>query len=141
MQLRSLETYSWSLLDVVVYTILMLKVGAKWWQSLNYFGEGILAADMCVLNLPVARGSVGQFTKFFGPGGGDYGMRPEVLNVHVQQRPAAQANVLVNFANMREDIPTLVTSLMNSLLRSLGHGVLWDEFKDNVSVIASGTGP
>jgi len=35
-------------------------------------------------------------------------------------------------------IPTLVTTLMNSLLRSLGHGVRWSEFKADVNIIVDG---
>jgi hypothetical protein len=47
----------------------------------------------------------------------------------------AQAYVPVNFSAMREDVPRTVTSLMNSLLRSLGHSVLLAEFEDNMRVL------
>jgi hypothetical protein len=129
----------WSLLDVVVYSILMLVVCAKWWESLKYFGDGILVAAVNVQNLQIARGASGQFAKKFGPADGDYAMSAEVLNVHPQQRAEAEASVSVNFANMRDNIPGLVTTLLNSLLRSLGHGVDWSEFENNVRIIARGT--
>ncbi len=48
------DGHEWSLVDVVVYTILMLVVGAKWWESLKYFGDGILVATMNVQNLQVS---------------------------------------------------------------------------------------
>ena len=47
---------SWSLLDVVAYTILMLKTGAEWWEALHYFGDAIFVAELSVQNLEL-RGS------------------------------------------------------------------------------------
>jgi hypothetical protein len=140
-QIKIKEDEDWSLLDVVVYTILLLTVGAKWWKSLNYFGDGILLADLSVNNLRLARGSSGQFLKLFGPGEGDFGMRADVLMVHSQQRMESTAYVEVNAAMMREKIPAIVTMLMNPLLRSLGHAVLWAEFEENVRVIAHAIAP
>ena len=58
--------------------------------------------------------------------------------VDPQQRPESQAYVAVNSATMVENIPSIVTSIMNLLLRSLGHAVLWAEFEDDVRVIADG---
>jgi Putative DNA-binding domain len=129
----------WSLVDVVVYSILMLVIGAKWWESLKYFGDGILVAVINVQNLQLARGASRQFSKLFGPGEGDPVMGAEVLDVHVQQRAEANASVSVNFASMRDNIPGLVTTLMNSLLRSLGHGVVSSEFENDVRLIVSRT--
>src|ERR1700690_800702 len=131
------EDEEWSLLDVVEYVILLLTVGAKWWESLGYFGEGILVARLSVPRLRLARGASHQFKKLFGPGKGDYGLNAEVLDEH-PQRPTADGTVAVNFASMRDGIPEIVTSLMNSLLRSLGHGVSWNEFKKDVEIIANG---
>src|SRR5205085_1385928 len=80
------EEDNWSLLDIVIYTILLLTVGAKWWKTFNYFGDGILSAELSVGTLRLACGASGQFLKRFGPGEGDYGMRADVLMVHTQQR-------------------------------------------------------
>jgi uncharacterized tellurite resistance protein B-like protein len=129
---------SWSLLDIVVYTILLLRVAGKWWKTFNYFGDGILFADLSVGTLQPMRGKSGQFLKLFGPGEGDFAMRADVLMVHPQQRTESQAYIGVNSATIIDNIPLIVTSLMNPLLRSLGHAVLWAEFEDNVRVIASG---
>jgi len=132
------EGNQWSLLDVVVYTILFLRVAAHWWKMFNYSGNGILFADLSVPSLELARGASGQFLKLFGPGAGDFAMRPDVLLVHTQQRPKTRAYIDVNSATMLDSIPLMVTSIMNLLLRSLGHAVLWAEFEDNVRVIANG---
>jgi hypothetical protein len=131
-----LHDLEWSLVDIVVYTILMLVVGTKWWESLQYFGDGILTASIDTQNLNLARGASGQFAKLFGPGEGDPVMGAEVLDEH-GQRAEANASVSVNFADMRDNIPSLVTSLMNSLLRNLGHGVVSSEFENNVRLIVS----
>lgn len=50
----------------------------------------------------------------------------------------AQASVPINFAEMRSEIPEVVTSVMNSLLRALGHGIFEAEFRENVGIIANG---
>jgi hypothetical protein len=131
-----MEDNQWSLVDVVFYTMLLLKIGAKWWESLNYFGDGVLCAELNVSNLQLRRGSSGQFLKLFGPAQGDFGIRGETVIVHAQQRPEAKADVRVNFSTMRENLPHTVTSLMNTLLRSLGHSVLWAEFEDDMRVLS-----
>lgn len=132
------EDKHWSLVDVVVYVVLMLTISAKWWESLKYFGEGVLFAELNVPTLQLARGSARQFTKLFGPGQGDYGLNPEVLDEH-PLRSSASASIAVNFASMRDGVPQVVTTLMNSVLRSLGHGVSWDEFEEAVDIIAKGS--
>jgi hypothetical protein len=120
---------------VIYYTILLLKIGAAWWESFNYFGDGILYAELNVHNINVARGSSGQFLKLFGPADGDFGIRSETIILADQPRPEATASVGVNFASMRQDVPRTVTSVMNMLLRSLGHSVLLAEFEDNIRTI------
>jgi hypothetical protein len=128
----------WSLLDVVAYTILMLRLSGKWWESLHYFGDGILCAKLSVGSLKLARGESGEFRSLFNPGRGDFALSPEVLDEGKQQLIVAQAAVPVNFTEMRSDTPEIVTSVINSLLRTIGHGVFWAEFRDNVGRIANG---
>lgn len=132
------EDDTWSLLDAVAYIILMLRVSAKWWESLHYFGDGVLCAILSVESLELARGKSGQFIKLFGPGAGDFALSPEVLEAGQRQLVVAQEGVPVNFAEMRSEIPEIVTSVMNSLLRTLGHGVSWAEFREDVGIIANG---
>lgn len=133
----------WSLVDVVMYVIILLKIGAEWWESLGYLGDGLLIAQLSIQKLTnmgeqqldLARGSAHQFTSLFGPRGASIGMNSDVLDENVE-RSFAGSSVRVNFANMRDDIPEVVTNLMNTLLRGLGHGIFTDKFKDNVAVIA-----
>jgi Putative DNA-binding domain len=127
----------WSLVDIVVYTILMLKLGARWWKSFNYFGDGVLSAELNVRGLHLRRGNANQFLTSFNPGVGDFGMRSEILVEHAQ-RAESQAYAEINSATMLDDIPRIVSAIMNPLLRSLGHAVLWSEFEDDVRIIVQG---
>jgi Schlafen, AlbA_2 len=130
---------NWSLVDTVMYTVLLLKVGAAWWKALGYFGDGILFAELNVGSLELQRGAAHQFMELFGLAGGSYGMNADVLVVHPLQRGESRAYVAVNSATLLDSIPSIVTSVMNPLLRSLGHGVVWGEFEDNVRIIAQGS--
>jgi Putative DNA-binding domain len=134
-------TQQWSLTDAVLYTLLLLKLGSEWWESARYFGDGMLIANLCPMELPLARGSSGHYRTLFNPGQGEFGMNADVLASTTQRNPAAHAFINVNFANMRDDVPELVTSLFNALLRDLGHAVLWEEFKDTVRKIWEGQLP
>jgi schlafen family protein len=133
------DATEWSLVDIVIYTILLLKLGAKWWKTFNYFGDGILSAELNVRSLHLHRGNANQFLSLFNPGEGEFGMRSGVLVLAEHaQRTESQAYVQINSATMLDDIPRIVTSIMNTLLRSLGHAVLWSEFEDNVRVMVQG---
>ena len=68
-------------------------------------------------------------------------MNADVIATTTQRRPGAHALVMLNFASMRDDVPELVTSLFNALLRDLGHAVLWEEFKETVRKIWEGQLP
>ena len=130
------DASNWSLVDAVMYSILMIKLGAECWREFNYFGDGILSAELKIAGLQLSRGSQEQFLKLFGPISGDWGMRGDVLKENAQ-RSEAWAYVRITSARLLEDIPRLVTSIMNPLLRSLGHAVVWTEFEENVRVMAS----
>ena len=129
----------WSLTDAVLYTLLLLKVSSKWWESIRYFGDGLLVTSLYPMDLPLARGSSQHYATLFNPGEGSFGMNADVLaTTTVTRKPASQAFVNVTFSNMRDDVPELITLLFNALLRDLGHAIIWDEFKENVRKILEG---
>lgn len=128
----------WSLVDIVMYAILMLRLGGTWWREFSYFGDGILSAELNVEELRVHRGAQRQFLTLFGPISGDWGMRGEILKENLQRRGAI-AYTRVSAATMLDDVPRLVTSIMNHLLRAVGHAVLWTEFEDDVRIIDQGS--
>jgi len=135
------KDHEWSLTDIVLYTLLILKVASKWWESVRYFGDGLLVASLFPMDLPLARGASQQYTTLFNPGEGSFGMNADVLATTVTRKPASQAFVNVSFANMRDAVPEVVTLLFNVLLRDLGHAIIWDDFKENVRKIWEGQRP
>lgn len=126
----------WSIVDLVVYAILFLKISEKWWQSLGFLGEGLLLANASVQGLPI-REAGGFLIHGFSPGTDACKMSSAsiVLNPHPQLK--ASGHIRTNFASVREDVPRIVTTLMNSLLRSLGHGVRKAEFEEGVRAICN----
>lgn len=129
------EDQAWSVMDVVSYVALLLKIGAQWWKALNYFGSGVLLAELVVEDVPIRRGRSGQFPGLFNPVGGDFAISPNSLTLHEQQSPRSLANIGVDFSRMREGLPSAVTELMNGLLRSLGHSMLKSDFEDDMRKI------
>jgi hypothetical protein len=129
------EDEQWSLMDVVSYVVLLLIVGARWWRSLGYYGDGILFAELSISNLRLQQGRQGEFSGLFNPGGGSFGIGGDAVLVSANQRSEAKANVRVNFSTRGEDIAHTVTILMNGLLRSLGHAVHVAEFEKTLRII------
>jgi hypothetical protein len=37
-------------------------VGARWWKSLGYYGDGILFAELSISNLRIQQGRQGEFS-------------------------------------------------------------------------------
>jgi hypothetical protein len=129
------EDEQWSLMDVVSYVVLLLIVGARWWRSLGYYGDGVLFAELSVKNLRLQQGRQGEFSGLFNPGGGSFAIGGDAVVVSASQRNEGKANVRVNFSARGEDIAHTITILMNGLLRSLGHAVHVAEFEKTLRVI------
>ena len=122
-------------MDVVSYVALLLTIGGSWWRSLGYHGDGILSAELSVGALKLRQGRQGEFAGLFNPWEGDYAIGPDALVVGSNVRDQANANVRINFASMYGDFPYVVTTLLNELLRSLGHAVVLSEFEQSLRVI------
>lgn len=125
----------WSLMDVVAYVILLMKITAERWKSLNYYGDGLLFAELSTDTLPLRQGRAGEFSGLFNPAGGAFAIGPESVVVDPEPRQTASGNVTLSFAGMHGDLPRRVTAIMNSLLRSLGHSVVWEKFEDDMRAI------
>jgi len=130
----------WSVVDIVAYTGLLLKIGATWWESVKYFGDGILMAELSVTNLKLLRGRAHQFLSMFGPCEADECLSGKVLLEAPFSETTAKGWIDLNFHSMRNEIPELISNLMNTMLRSLGHALLMPEFKDEVTDIVRSCG-
>lgn len=129
------EDGQWSIMDVVSYIALLLTIGGIWWKSLGYYGEGILFAELSVGSLRLRQGRQGEFQGLFNPWKGDYAIGGDTVLVSANPKDQATTIVKVDFASMHENFPSVVTSLMNGLLRSLGHAVIVEEFEKSLRII------
>ena len=55
--------------------ILLLKIGAEWWESLGYFGDSVLFADLGVGIFKPAQGRSSQSLTALNPLRGDFAIR------------------------------------------------------------------
>jgi hypothetical protein len=82
-----------------------------------------------VLNLWVIESSTGRLRN------GDYAIGGDALLVGANPKDQASSIVKVNFASLYQDFPSVVTTLMNGLLRSLGHAVILEQFEESLRII------
>jgi hypothetical protein len=122
-------------MDVVSYVALLLAIGGSWWKSLGYYGEGLLFAELSVGSLQLRQGRQGEFQGLFNPWEPDYAIDGDTVLVSANPKDQATSVIKVNFASMHENFPSVITALMNGLLRSLGHAVILEEFEDSLRVI------
>jgi hypothetical protein len=126
----------WSIVDIIAYTILMVALGSEWWKSNGFFGDGVMVAELRVPGLSL-RLENERFKHNFDPGIGNFSFSNNILTLNPRARNNATSHVQVSFANMRNNLSSLVTTLLNQLIRSLGHGVRWEEFGAAVDAIVS----
>lgn len=129
------EDGQWSIMDVISYIALLLTVGGSWWRSVSYYGDAILSAELSVKALKLRQGRQGEFAGLFNPWEGDYAIGPDAVMVGSNVRDDASTDVRMNVASMYGDFPYVVTTLMNGLLRSLGHAVVLKEFEKSMRII------
>ncbi len=135
---------SWSLVDLTVYVILFLRLGERWWNELGQLGDGYLSVELRAQNLEVERRN-DRFLYSFDPRNasptekGNLYIDGSAVLVSKRQNPRANAEARLNFLSSAGKRSELVTSVMNTLLRSLGHALVWKEFEADVSrIISSG---
>jgi hypothetical protein len=134
----------WSAVDLAVYIILSLRLGMQWWKAIRYFGEGDLFAQLSVGGLGLARGDAsGTFVSCFDPRyeptsrGARGSIRPDAILVSGRPRVRADAEIKLTYFTATEDLPRLTTSLLNLLVRSLGHAAIWGPLEDSVRLLAA----
>jgi len=132
----------WSVVDLAIHTILFVRLSVRWWETIGYFGEGRLYAQLSVSGLEALRRADGTFTCAFDPryqptarwAGGT--IRADAILVSGQPRSSANAEIKVNYFSANTDLARTTTSLLNLLLRSLGHAVNWKELEDSIQLLA-----
>jgi hypothetical protein len=134
----------WSVVDLAVYIILFLRLGMRWWKTMGYFGEGNLYAQLSICGLGLLQSdSSGTFGRCFDPTyeSTSRSVRQTIPRdaVLVSGRPREQASaeIRLTYFTATDGIPRLATSLLNSLLRSLGHAAVWEPLEQSIRLLAA----
>src|SRR5207302_324618 len=108
------------------------------------FGEGQLHAQLSVRGLDLVRRSDGTYIRGFDP---RYEPDPaytsptisaDAILATARPQVTAGANVKVNYFSAKDRVARITTSLLNSLLRCLGHAVLSDRLEERVQRLLAG---
>jgi hypothetical protein len=120
----------WSIVDLAFSLILFQRMAMKWWESIGYFGEGYLHAHLMVGGLNVLREAkheyyIHAFDPSYTPDsrGKRLDIRKDAILLSPSAGNAANAEAKVTYSSDEKDLPRITTSLLNQLLRSLGHTV------------------
>jgi hypothetical protein len=133
----------WSVVDLAVYVILFLRLSIRWWKEIGYFGEGHLYAQLSVRGSDLLRDDAsGNFGRFFDPryeqtsGPTRETIRPDAILLSGGAQNHAKAEIKLTYFTAIEGLARLTTSLLNLLLRSLGHAVLWQPLEESIRLLA-----
>jgi len=130
----------WSAVDLALYTVLFVKLVMAWWQTIRYFGEGYLYA--CVQpGTQLSRDQSGNFLHGFDPQY-EAAKRPEPpilrfapILVSGTPRGSASANTSVDYFVGTRSPARIAASLLNALLRSLGHRVSVGSLQEDIELL------
>jgi hypothetical protein len=143
------EKACWSVVDLADYIILFARLNMKWWEYIGYLGEGQLHVHLHVPDLDVRRSPDGHFTGAFDPKyhpgvsvlDPKYVPEPDIHRLSIPSdaillSPSAVdvggATIHTSYFTESESLPRLTTSVLNQLLRSLGHVVIWDRLQRSI---------
>jgi len=135
----------WSIVDVANYLVLFFRLGMKWWEAIGYFGDGQLFVQLAIHGLDVLRHpNHGYCIQGFNPTISSSGalrfrepldIRIDAIRFSAPGGNAANAQISFNYFTATEGLPRLVTSVVNQLVRSLGHGANWNLLKESIEYI------
>jgi Schlafen, AlbA_2 len=129
----------WSIVDLAFYVIQFARLGAAWWQSLGYFGDGRLLAQLTVNQLKIARGGPGgpfiHAVNLMHPRVKGATIPVDAIAVAVSSRTAASADLKWDYFSASAKLGRITTALLNQLLRGLGHSVLWQRLEEAIQVL------
>jgi hypothetical protein len=118
----------WSVVDLAYSIILFNKLVMKWWEAIGYFGEGFLHAQLSsdalnVLRHPVDGYFIGAFDPTFTPTSRPKrsDIRKDAISLATSPGNYAVAEAKVTYSPDESQLARIVTSILNQLLRSLGH--------------------
>jgi hypothetical protein len=120
----------WSVVDLACSIILFNRLAMKWWESIGYFGDGYFFAQLSVSSLDVLRHSQhGYYIHAFDPTFTPFphakrlDIRKDAISIASSPGNYAIAEGKVTYSPDDSQLPRITTSILNKLLRSLGHTV------------------
>jgi len=133
---------SWSIGDVVWNLFRMLDFANEFWTNIGYWGDARVLASLNVADLPMAM----KIQDIGGPDGQEaqcymFGAT-NVLNLgHVSltpsPRPCAGASAYFSVGSIELEKTDAVASMLNQILRSMGHSASLKELKAGVDSLAA----
>jgi len=130
---------AWSVVDLARSIILFARLSMGWWQSIGYFGEGHLHVQLNVPGLTMQRAPAGYYTHCIDltysprrPARSNVSIRSDAILASASPGTSANAETRVHYFSSNENLPRITTSVLNQLLRSLGHAVLWEPLQGSI---------
>jgi hypothetical protein len=135
----------WSVVDLVLYILLFVELTLKWMDSIGYFGEGRLFAQLAIGDMEVlTHPEHGYYIQGFDP---TYlplprmnrrDLRKDAIQLSATPGNAANAEAQLNFFSTQYQLPRITTSIINQIMRSLNHSVEWGLLQDGIESIIHG---
>lgn len=126
----------WSIVDLALHVIAFAQLALIWWRTNAYLGDGRLFAQLNVNQLRVAQTSpAGPFTHLVNlkyPRLRSAALPSSSVLLATSTRTGANAEIAWDYFAATESLPRLVASLMNQLLRGLGHSAAWDPLETSL---------
>lgn len=130
----------WSAVDLARYVVLFTTLAIRWWESIGYFGDGQVHAELRVPALVLRDGS-GNYTRGFDPTYSPHeapagrSIVSHAIFAPAAPRNEARAETTVRYFSGSGDRLRTTTSILNQLLRSLGYGVAWAALQNSIQAL------
>jgi len=127
----------WSVVDLTIYIVLFVQLAMRWGGEIGYFGEARLFAILSVAGLPLSRSKkTGTYLVGFNPGIRTDGFA--IASSAILQSPnsttSGSTDIKVNYLTSTT-VLSVVLTLLNRLIRSLGHAVVERELEQDVRTL------
>jgi hypothetical protein len=122
---NSTASGEWSVVDLILHSIIFLRLATTWWRNRGYFGDGRLFAQLNVGHLRVARNnqSFTHLVNLMHPRLRGATVPLQAIELGESTRTGANAEVPWNYFSASDSPEKLLSPLLNQLLRGLGHSV------------------
>jgi hypothetical protein len=138
------EKYVWSVVDLAIHSILFISASARWWEAIRFYGDGRLYAQLNVDGVELLQSpDSGAYTHAVNPaykidiGQNLLALARDVIVRSVSARSSAAAEVGLNYFSVTAELSAVAGSLLNSLVRSLGHAVVLKRLEEIVQDLAA----